>query len=154
MSDTFTDLTNAVKALLPLTGYFAAADVTIGNHRILDTGNSKNYAILYPGGFTTRQDAGIGQNRRLGDWDIDIDLIHKFDGDTAIADYLTMRGAVIDLLEQYPRLGQTTVEICGDIELDGSGIDFIPDKLGNGPLWVFQTITLSIPTIADITFSE
>lgn len=122
--------------LLTLTATFNAANVTEGDLRILDNGNT-NSAVLFPGALNAFDTASM---TRVHEYDCIMDLFTKFVDDTSYSTFGTLRDTVIAKLDTNQALSATYFIMS--VSSDGDPIELF-DRQGAGPFFITQRFRIA-----------
>lgn len=126
--------------------------------KILNSGESKQYAIVRPGDYNegpASLGGGASGTRTVqAEYTTIVELWRKFDElATPVKDLQDIRDDVVDELNKYPRLGDATNTIV-DANVSGSG-DFLEKWTGEGgPRWVAVDLSVSWIEHKTVTNSE
>lgn len=123
---------------------WTAQNVARADWRLLNSGNSAFYAILRPGPASFADDSigGLGtvKRKRVRIWRTEVLVYQRYTKDGASAIALQERvGDLVDHLEQYPRLGDTTGTVR-TADVVGTGEIQETQLIANGPMWVMWPI--------------
>jgi len=116
------------------------AHVTHGDYSLFDKGVG-NFAVLLPGPVSEP----VNQARSsIRTWSLYADLFVRFSNEAASwLSFVTLRSAVIDQLEKYPMLNNSTgvLKIVVSANDDAQGVF---DTQGAGPMWFTQRFTIQV----------
>lgn len=114
--------------------------VTHGDYSLFDKGVG-SFAVLVPGPVS---EAVIQAHSSIKTWVIYVDLFVKFTDDASSwTSFVTLRSSIIDQLEKYPMLDDST-GILKIVVSAGDDVQGVFDSQGAGPMWFTQTITVQI----------
>ena len=114
--------------------------VTHGDYSLFDKGVG-NFIVLLPGPVS---EAVIQARSSIRTWTIYADVFVRFSNEAASwLSFVTLRSAVIDQLEKYPMLNNSSgvLKIVVSANDDAQGVF---DTQGAGPMWFTQRFTIQI----------
>ena len=114
--------------------------VTHGDYSLFDKGVG-NFVVLLPGPVS---EAVIQAHSSIRTWTLYADLFVRFTNETAAwLSFVTLRSSVIDQLEKYPMLNNSSgvLKIVVAANDDAQGVF---DTQGAGPMWFTQRFTIQI----------
>lgn len=126
-----------------LTSSFAAAgQVTRGDWSVLDRGYDA-IAVLYPGPFEERN-YGAG-NRVDVIWTTNLQLFQRTTStnDAAVASFITLRDAVRDHVQKYPKLNGLS-GVVAVLGVNATEPVWLYDDNGGGPYFIMCTLDLRV----------
>lgn len=140
-------------ALLQTVAGFSASNVKRADWSVLNSGLSARYIILRPGAFT-RSEQGSGlvfENK----WTTVIEVWQQYvdDGTTGTALQADAM-AVMNKIDQYRKLGDTTGKVRDATVRRGDGIEQVLGKAGDGPFWLRWSLHLTWEEEENVTPAE
>lgn len=143
MADQYDDIEARIQTLIQgLTRFTGVTErVTRGNFNILTTGIPEA-VVLESGSVSVETQEGFGVYRT---YDVLVTLFTRYGGDEAQAhaDFRSLRGDILTVEEQYPRLNNLSGVIQTEMQSDGDPQDLF-DKQGGGPYFRTQTMRWSV----------
>jgi len=137
-----------IQTLLQADDSFAAADVTLGDFRVLDSGGPP-YAVILPG--------AIVEARRSGDWsqvtffwEHEVHVFERFLGDD-YADFVTARQTVVDIVARNPTLGGNAGISNALVTRATSPLYVYPEGGADVPTFVLSILT--VRTVEEVLYS-
>ena len=130
---------------------YADADVTRGDHRVLDSGGAP-YAVLRPGPFTNEFKT---PTRRQRTWTVLIEVYEKHVGDGSESTNLSgRRQNLVELFDKYPTLNSLSADVTGAYITGGDDPFSLYDEDGGGPYFLAQVLRLEVKEQHTVTGGE
>lgn len=141
-----------IETLIQTVSGFNSNTVSRKNWGILNRGAAASYAILRRGSFTRLFQS---PNRAFTTWSTLCDVWQRYKDETQTANDLDDRcQAIIDKIDVYRKLGDTSDEIVDAKVARGDEPREVWLKGGAGPAWLVATLTIEWKEEQEITFAE
>lgn len=142
-----------IASLLQTVNGFDSRNVRRGDWSVLNSGHSSRYIILRPGSFTrSEQGDGLAIENK---WTTIVEVWAQYvddgtTGTTLQADAM----AIMNKIDQYRLLGDTTGRVRDATLRRGDGIEQVMGRSGDGPYWLRWSLYLTWEEEVDVTPAE